>query len=146
MLGTDQGLQGAALNAGNHASIRRMFADGCIRPMWRRAAGALQSIVQMPPGGPARLWYDDRDVSFLKEDMKDFATVQQADATTVNTLITAGYDADAVIDAVTTGDLTILKGKHSGLPSVQLQQGQPGAVNGNANGKADTANPPIAAA
>ncbi len=130
LLGIGDGLQGAALNAGNHASIRRMFADGCIRPLWRQAAGALATITRVPSG--SILWYDDRDIAFLKEDMKDFATVQQLQASTVSTLIMAGYKPDAVVEAVTSGDFTGLVGSHTGLPSVQLQPG--GSANGGSNG------------
>ncbi|HXJ48443.1 MAG TPA: hypothetical protein VNF91_04670, partial [Candidatus Acidoferrum sp.] len=40
-------------------------------------------------------------------------------ASTIHTFVSAGYEPDSVIDAVTSGDLSKLQ--HSGLYSVQLQ-------------------------
>jgi hypothetical protein len=78
----------------------------------------LQNIVP-PPSGGVRLWYDDRDVSFLQEDVLDAADIRGKDATTMRTLVDGGFDPQSVIDAVTTGDMTLLT--HSGTLSVQLQ-------------------------
>jgi phage portal protein BeeE len=118
ILGISEGLAGSALNAGNYTAARRRFADGTMRPLWRAAAGALQTLVP-PPNGAARLWYDDRDVSFLQEDVLDAADIRQRDASTMRTLVDGGFDPDSVIQAVTTGDMTLLT--HSGTLSVQLQ-------------------------
>jgi hypothetical protein len=90
-----------------------------MRPLWRNFCGSLAPIVKVPTD--AELWYDVRDIAFLREDEKDAAEIQQTDAISVKTLVDAGYDADSVIDAVTSGDLARLKGKHTGLYSVQLQ-------------------------
>lgn len=114
-----EGLQGSALNAGNFSAAKRRFADGTIRPLWRTAAASLERIV--PPPAAARLWYDARDIAFLQEDEKDEAAIQSERASTINSLITAGYEPDAVVEAVTAGDLRQLVGRHSGLYSVQLQ-------------------------
>ncbi len=114
-----EGLQGSALNAGNYNAARRMFADGTLRPLWRNAAGALSKIITVPPG--SELYYDDRDVPFLKEDKKDTAQVQQLQSTALKTLIDAGYLPDAAAKAISTDDLSTLQGQHSGLTSVQLQ-------------------------
>lgn len=118
MLGLREGLQGSSLNSGNYQANRRMFADGEIRPLWRQAAGALETIINIPPGG-ARLWYDDRDVSFLKEDVKDAAEVQQMNAASIRQLIDSGFKPDTAVDAVVSGDYSRLI--HSGMFSVQLQ-------------------------
>ena len=114
-----EGMQGSSLNAGNYSAARRRFADGWARPQWRSAAAALQSLA--PPPAGARLWYDPRDVSFLQEDEKDAADIQGRNAETIARLTDAGYDPDAVVQAVTSGDLAGLVGQHSGLYSVQLQ-------------------------
>ncbi len=114
-----EGMQGSSLNAGNYSAARRRFADGWARPQWRSAAAALSSIA--PPPAGARLWYDPRDVSFLQEDEKDAADIQGRNAETIARLTDAGYDPDAVVRAVTSGDLAGLVGQHSGLYSVQLQ-------------------------
>jgi phage portal protein BeeE len=118
ILGISEGLAGSALNAGNYTATRRRFADGTMRPLWRSAAGALENLVR-PLDGGVRLWYDDRDVSFLQEDVLDNAEIRSKDATTMRTLVDGGFDPDSVIAAVTTGDMTLLT--HSGTLSVQLQ-------------------------
>jgi phage portal protein BeeE len=114
-----EGLAGSSLNSGNYNAAKRQFADMTLRPLWRSAAGSLAKIVTVPAG--ARLWYDVRDVEFLKEDRKDAAEILSLSAQTVRQLVDAGYDPDAVIDAVEAGDLSRLTGQHSGLFSVQLQ-------------------------
>jgi hypothetical protein len=117
LAGFTEGISGSSLNEGNYKTAYRRFADGTIRPLWRQAAGALASIIQVPSA--ARLWYDDRDIAFLKDDEKDAADIRQKDATTINTLFMAGYDPDAIIDAVTSDDFSRLFGTHSGLQPVQ---------------------------
>lgn len=118
IVGISEGLAGSALNAGNYTAARRRFADGTIRPLWRAAAAALETLVP-PPDGGSRLWYDDRDVSFLQEDVLDAADIRSRDAATMRTLVDGGFDPQSVIDAVTTGDMTRLT--HTGSLSVQLQ-------------------------
>ena len=74
------------------------------------------------PGPDVRLWVDGRDIPFLHEDAKDDAVIRAGDATTVRNLVDAGFAPDAAIEFVRTGDLSVLKGTHSGLFSVQLQK------------------------
>jgi phage portal protein BeeE len=119
--GFSEGLQGSTLNTGNFAAARRVFADGTMRPLWRNFAGSMERIVPTPSN--ARLWYDTRDVAFLREDEKDAAEIQQLDTQSIKALTDAGYLAESVVAAVTSGDLTLLK--HSGLFSVQLQPPMP---------------------
>jgi len=119
-LGISEGLAGSSLNAGNYVAARRRFADGTIRPLWRSAAGALQTLLQLPDPS-VRLWYDDRDVSFLQEDVLDSAEIRMKDASTMRQLVDGGFDPTSVVDAVTTGDMTLLR--HTGNLSVQLQPG-----------------------
>jgi phage portal protein BeeE len=114
-----EGLQGSALNAGNFNAAKRRFTDGTMRPLWRSAAASLEALVPPPEG--SRLWYDTRDVAFLQEDQKDEAEIQAAHAETIRRLVDAGFTPDAVVAAVTSGDLRSLVGSHSGLYSVQLQ-------------------------
>lgn len=117
-LGISESLAGSALNAGNYSAARRRFADGTIRPLWRGAAGALEVLLPQPDPF-SRLWYDDRDVAFLQEDVKDNADIRNRDANTMRILVDGGFDPVSVVDAVTTGDMTRLA--HSGNVSVQLQ-------------------------
>ena len=122
VVGLSEGLQGSSLNAGNYNSARRRFGDGTMRPLWRNAAGSLAQLISVPTG--AKLWYDDRDIAFLRDDQKDASQVQLFQAQTIRQLVDAGYVADTVVAAVTSNDLTLLE--HSGLFSVQLQP--PGTV------------------
>jgi hypothetical protein len=117
VVGVSEGLQGSSLNAGNFGSAMRHFADITMRPLWRNVAGSLESIVPPPTG--SRLWYDDRDIPALKDDIKDAAAVLAQQAQAMRSLIDSGFEADSVIEAITSGDMTQLK--HTGLFSVQLQ-------------------------
>lgn len=117
LVGFSEGLQGSSLNTGNYGAARRRFADGTVRPMWRAACTALATLVRIPTG--ARLWVDDRDVSFLQEDVMDAAEIKSREALTIESLIRAGFKPDSARDAVVSGDFTNLD--HTGLYSVQLQ-------------------------
>ena len=120
-----EGLQGSSLNSGNFSAARRRFADGTIRPLWRSAAAALETFSTPPEG--ARLAVDPRDIPFLQEDELDEAEIHAKQASTISALIMAGFSPDAVVAAVTSGDLESLVGAHSGLYSVQLQPAGAGA-------------------
>jgi hypothetical protein len=91
-------------------------------PLWRGAAAALSPLVKLPPSaGAARLWYDTRDIAFLREDAKDAAQILSTRAQTIRNLLDAGFEPDAVVRAIEADDLGMLLGNHSGLFSVQLQ-------------------------
>lgn len=124
IVGLSEGLQGSSLNQGNYASAKRSWADTELRPMWGAWAGAFQWVVKTPGG--ARLWYDDRDVAFLREDVTDQSEILAKDAETVGKLVDHGFPADAAIEAVAAGDIRRLVKTHTGLVSVQLQK--PGAA------------------
>jgi len=117
IVGLSEGLQGSSLNTGNYSAARRAFADGTLRPLWRIAAAAAQQVLAVPES--AHLWYDDRDIAFLRQDAKEEAEIDKTSAETIARLTDAGYTPDSVVEAVTTGDFTRLQ--HSGLFSVQLQ-------------------------
>jgi hypothetical protein len=97
-----------------------------MRSLWRNAAGSLETIVPAPSG--SRLWFDDRDIAFLREDMKDQAEIQDLNSRTIRTYTDAGFTADSAVAAVMAGDLSLLK--HSGLYSVQLQKPESGQQQG----------------
>ncbi len=138
IVGLSEGLQGSSLNSGNYQAARRMFADGTMRPLWREAAGALSNLLRVPER--SELFYDERDVSFLKEDLKDIGEVQQMQGAAIKSLIDAGFEPDAIIAAITADDFSRLKGQHTGLTSVQLQPPNTGgSLNGNTNGSGGTA-------
>lgn len=118
VLGISEGLQGSQLNAGNYVAARRRFADGTIRPLWRAVCSALE-VVAAPPDRVSRLWYDDRDVPFLQEDVRDEAEIRGRNAGSLRQLIEAGFEPASAVDAVITGDFSKLD--HTGNVSVQLQ-------------------------
>jgi phage portal protein BeeE len=122
IVGLSEGLQSATYS--NYGQARRRFADGTMRPLWRNAAGSLSRLITVQSS--SELWYDDRDIPFLQEDLRDAAEVQQMQMAAMKSGIDAGWEPDAVVDAVVAGDLGRLKGSHTGLNSVQLQP--PGTV------------------
>jgi hypothetical protein len=117
--GFSEGLDSATYS--NYGQARRRFADLTMRPLWRNVAGSLQQIIPTPAG--AELWYDDRDIPFLAEDVKDAVESQGIQSRTIRTLTDAGYTAESVVEAVNAGDWSRLV--HSGLFSVQLQPPMP---------------------
>lgn len=120
IVGLSEGMAGSSLNAGNYDSAKRNFVDGTMRPLWGAFCGAFQWVVAVKPG--ARLWYDDRDIAFLREDVTAQADILAKDAQTLRTLVDAGFEPDAAVDAVSAKDIRRLRGTHSGLYSVQLQE------------------------
>lgn len=115
IVGLSEGLQSATYS--NYGMARRKFGDHWARPQWRSVCSALERIIQTPRD--SRLWYDDRDIAFLREDQKDVAAIQSQQAGTMKQLLDAGYTPESVMAAVTNEDWTMLE--HSGLYSVQLQ-------------------------
>jgi len=113
--GLKEGLESATY--GNYAQARRRFADGTMHPMWREAAGSLEVLLAVPVG--AELAHDASEIPFLREDEGDAATIQQTRASTITSLITAGYEPASVAAAVDADDFRLLV--HTGLYSVQLQ-------------------------
>jgi hypothetical protein len=121
IVGLSEGL--AAATYSNYGQARRAFSDLTMRTLWRNVCGSLETIVPHPP--MSELWYDDRDIKFLQDDQLDQSTIQSTNAQSIKALLDAGFDPDAAIEAITANDLGRLKGKHSGLFSVQLQPPQP---------------------
>lgn len=117
IVGLSEGLEAATYS--NYAQARRRFADGTMHPLWQNVTGSMATILSAPPGGASRLWYDARDIPFLREDKLDAAGIQNKQASTIKMLIDAGYEPQSVIAAVDAEDWTLLQ--HTGLFSVQLQ-------------------------
>jgi hypothetical protein len=120
IVGLSEGLQGSSLNAGNFGAARRLVADATMRPLWRNAAGSLEVIIPLPPGGPARLWVDSRDVAFMREDARDAADIEFVKSQTIRQLVDGGFEPVSVVRAVQAQDMNLLV--HTGKTSVQLQQ------------------------
>jgi len=121
IVGVSESLQGSSLNSGNFGAARRLTADTFLRPDWRNFFGSMEMLVPPPPGN--RLWYDDKDIPFLREDSKDAAEIQQIKASTIRQLVDGGFEPDSIVRAVNAENMDLLK--HSGLYSVQLQPPMP---------------------
>lgn len=134
-VGFSEGMQGSALNAGNFSAARRRFADGTIRPLWEMAAHALAVLVEVPAG--AQLWYDDRGVAFLREDLRDRAEIFRTQMVAIDFGIRSGFKPDAVVRAAMAYDVGQLVGQHTGMVSVQMQV--PGQDPNSGQGNGDTA-------
>lgn len=117
IVGLSEGLAGSSLNAGNFGAARRLTADKTMRPLWRNACGSLASIILAPIG--SELWYDEGDIAFLREDRKDAAEIMHIKASSIRTLLDAGFKPDSVTAAVEAENPALLV--HTGLFSVQLQ-------------------------
>ena len=118
LLGTREGMQGSALNAGNYQQIRRLWADSWFTPYADMWCAAFEQIVPSPRAFVELTFRRDR-VLFLQEDEKDAAEIAAMRASTIRQLIDAGYEPATVVEAVDTDDLTKLT--HTGLAPVQVQ-------------------------
>jgi len=113
-----EGMAGSSLNAGNFRAACRLVADRTLRPLWGGLFAALETIVPAPDSR-SELWYPEKEISFLQEDRKDAAAIQQIKGATIASLIREGFTADSVTAAVENEDMSLLV--HTGLVSVQLQ-------------------------
>lgn len=113
-----EGMQGSSLNANVYTSARRRFADATMHPLWQATSGALAILAPAPFG--TRLWYDTRDVPFIRDDEMDIGQIQQRKAQTIRNLTDAGFTPVSAVAAVEADDFALLE--HSGLFSVQLQK------------------------
>lgn len=115
IVGMSEGLSSATYS--NYGQARRAFADTWASNQWRSACAAVAPLIEVPDG--SELWYDTKDIPFLREDVKDLATVQSQQAATINALLASGWTDKSAKEAVLAEDFSLLE--HSGLMSVQLQ-------------------------
>lgn len=138
IVGLSEGLQGSSLNAGNFSSAKNLFVTGTLMPMWRSVCAAYAVLV--PELDDAELWFDTRDIAFLRQDQKEIAEIMDEHAQIITKLVMQGFTPDSCVEYIRTEDISVLK--HTGLYSVQLQP--PGTVGkgyvegeGNPSGDAD---------
>lgn len=124
LVGLSEGLSAGQYNI--YGQAKRSYVDGEVRPDWQDLCGSLETLIT-PPGG-SRLWYDDRDIPYLREDQKDLAEITAAKMTAITAGIIGGFEPDAVVAAVEAGDVSLLTGHHTGLYSVQLQPPSDGTM------------------
>lgn len=116
IVGLTEGLKQATYS--NYGQAMRRFGDLTMASLWANVCSSMQTLVPSP-GADARLWYDTRDIAFLRDDAKSRAEVQQVRAATINIYITAGFEPSTAVAAAVAEDETLLV--HTGLTSVQLQ-------------------------
>lgn len=116
LIGLDSALRGSALNQGNFVASKDLFADSTIRPLWASFCAVLEPLIDVPVG--ARLWVDTRDIAFLREDALNLAQIQQSEAATLSSLVSAGFTPESSVKALRENDFGFLE--HTGLYSVQL--------------------------
>jgi phage portal protein BeeE len=114
VLGIKEGAEQATYN--NYASALEHFANFPIQHYWNHAADTLESLVPIPQGW--ELFYETSHIPALQRDQKLDAETLETQAVTMRELLDAGFEADSVIEAVTSGDLTLLE--HTGLVSDAL--------------------------
>lgn len=118
IVGLSEGMQGSSLNAGNFKAAKDAWGDGEMQPLWASLCEAYASLVRVPEG--SRLWYDDRDIAFLRDDIEQRAKVQAQEADIIQGLVMQGFTWESAVKAIAEGgDWRLLK--HTGLFSVQLQ-------------------------
>lgn len=119
ILGIRESLQGSSLTTGNYGAARRKWADTWFAPAVGGLCAATESAFKPLPG--TEMWHDPADVLLLQEDAKDAADIMATNATALQALDSAGYQADAAVAAVRDGNLSALIGSHDGNQSVQRQ-------------------------
>lgn len=121
LAGLSEGLAGSSLNEGNFGAARRLFVDSTIRDLWAKFCSSAEVLVPPPDRNIGRLWYDARDIPFLRQDAGDEANTFSTQIQAIRQGIEAGFVPDAVVAAAKAADVSLLVGKHTGLVSVQLQ-------------------------
>jgi phage portal protein BeeE len=136
MVGLSEGLDASTYS--NYDQARRHFADGWAYPQWASIAASLEQMFT-PPADDVRLWFDTKHIPMLREDGHKAAEILESEARTLKSLIDAGWEPDAAVEAVKARDTGRLKGRHTKLFSVQLQ---PAGANTNGNGGGSPAQVP----
>jgi HK97 family phage portal protein len=129
IVGLKEGLDAATYSNFNQAM--RRYADGTLEFLWQSAVRALSKLVVVPDG--AELWFDRSAITALREGENERAQTVQILAAAGLNLINAGYEPDAVTQALVAGDLSLLLGRHSGaIPTALYPDGRAPVTGGNA--------------
>jgi phage portal protein BeeE len=124
IIGLPDALTGSSLNQGNYKAAKRQFGDGTIRPLWRSISAAYE--VLLPKHNDSRLWYDDRDIDFLRDDAADRAEILRTQSATMSAWIMSGFTPESIITTILEEDISRLE--HTGNLSVQLLPGSSSAM------------------
>jgi phage portal protein BeeE len=117
IVGTSGGFSREPLSQESLTAAKDLLADKTMRPLWRSLCTAYEPLVAEYTN--ARLWYDDHDIAFLRQDRQQVANIRNLESTTLGQYIMAGFTPDSSILAIKHNDITLLE--HTGLYSVQLQ-------------------------
>ncbi len=112
--GLAAGLQAATYS--NYEQALKAFANGTMAFLWQSAAAALAKLVEVPGG--ARLWYDVTAIPALREAETLRAEAAFTWSKAAGELIRAGYEPQTVQNALTAGDMALLK--HTGAVPTAL--------------------------
>lgn len=104
VVGSKEGLMAATYS--NYEQAMRRFADITMRPLWRSACAALAKLVTVPPA--SKLWYNTTDIAALRQGEKEMADTMLVQAQSAAALKGAGFKPQSIIDALSSGDLTLL--------------------------------------
>lgn len=115
--GASEGMQGAALNAGNFGQVRRIFSDIHLQDLWLEAASSLETLLPVPAS--SELTVDGRHIPFLQDDELDQANIDFTAMRSIAMAVREGYTPESAAAAVGAHDMSLLV--HTGLLSVQLQ-------------------------
>lgn len=105
------------LNTGNFQAAKDMAYEVFLSEAWASLCGAWGKLVDVPQDG-SRLWYDMRDVPFLRQNRQELAEIQREQMATMSSGIQAGFTPDSVVKATMANDWALLI--HTGMVSVQL--------------------------
>ena len=114
VMGIKEGAAQATYN--NYGQALQHFSNFTVAHLWNHAADTLTNLITVPAGW--RLGFDTTNIAALQSDQKIDTEILEIQATTIRELLDAGFEADSVVEAVTTGDLSGLV--HTGLVSDAL--------------------------
>jgi phage portal protein BeeE len=104
VVGSKEGLMAATYS--NYEQAMRRFADITMRPLWRSACAALAKLVTVPSA--SRLWYNTTEIAALRQGEKEMADTMLVHAQAAAALKAAGWKPDSIVEALSSGDITLL--------------------------------------
>lgn len=105
VLGIKEGADQATYS--NYESALQHFANFTIQFLWGHAAATIATLLPLPAG--VELFFDPTNIPALQSDVQQDATTAEIQANTIRELIDAGFTHDSAVEAVATGDMTVLE-------------------------------------
>ena len=112
VLGIKEGAEQATYSNYGHALTH--FANFTIQHLWDHTAGTLHGFVPVPAGW--RLVYETAHIPALQADQKQEAEIAEIRAVTIQTLVDSGFTRGSAVEAVATGDVSVLVEDESVTP------------------------------